>query len=99
MSAGNAIAAYNLPWLDTVHWTYQATGDFNHDGSSDLLVQHAGDNQSHIFLVQSGNVTVDTVLPWLDTVHWNYQDVGDFNGDGTTDFLVKLVPTQDTYLM
>ena len=67
-------------------WNFLDVGDFNHDGTSDILSQRFSD---HLLLVHS--IINDQVVgaSFLGAIggDWSFHGVGDFNHDGTSDLL------------
>jgi hypothetical protein len=81
------------PQVGTVNaaagWHFQATGDFNGDGKTDLLLLN---DTNHGVAVWEMDGTRIITSPQVGTVNaaagWHFQDVGDFNGDGKSDLLL-----------
>ena len=67
-------------------WTELATGDFNHDGHTDLLWQHNSDGATAAWLMGADG-TPATTPSYLNTAGWSLVAHGDFDGSGTTDFM------------
>ena len=66
-------------------WTPRFTGDFDGDGSTDILWQHT-DGRTALWLMK-GRVPA-TITTLLDAgTGWTAKAVADFNGDGTSDIL------------
>jgi hypothetical protein len=69
-------------------YVFVGVGDFNNDGTDDVMLRHAT-NGYRVFLLQNHAV--------LTSVYYNAwtgassvdQGIGDFNGDGTDDLLVR----------
>jgi Ca2+-binding RTX toxin-like protein len=76
-----------LAHVDT-SWHIAGTGDFNGDGSSDILWQNDGGLVTDWLATANGSFTGngDTFLAHVDT-SWHVAETGDFNGDGRADIL------------
>jgi uncharacterized protein YbdZ (MbtH family) len=70
-------------------WSYVGTGDFNHDGTNDILLEYGATGGLADWLIQNGAmqsiVSVNQNVP----AGWSAIGTGDFNGDGTTDLLLQ----------
>ena len=68
-------------------WSYLATGDFNGDGTDDILAQDkTGDIVD--LTMKNGAVSGTSYVTTLSG-GWSFLATGDFNGDGTTDILAQ----------
>lgn len=90
ISNGKAVATNNLNMGFTISsgWTVLGTGDFNGDGSSDVLLLNTQSGTVADWSVRnntSGSFT--SIAGIAPGTGWNYLGVGDFNGDGTSDIL------------
>ena len=69
-------------------WVIQGVGDFNDDGSSDILWQNTTSGEVYLWLMNGTTILsqgeVETVAP---SAGWVIQGVGDYNDDGTADIL------------
>jgi hypothetical protein len=73
-------------------WKVLATGDFNADGKSDIVLQNGG--QVAVWLMNgttqlAGSGTVATTVP----AGFGFVGTGDFNGDGKSDILLQNTST------
>lgn len=91
VDGGTAIWNFNegprYPGSLGTDWSIQGAGDFNGDGSSDVLWRNAN-GQVQIWFM-SGETNVAQAFPGgQDPAHtWAIQTTGDFNGDGRSDIL------------
>ncbi len=67
-------------------WDVQATGDFNYDANSDLVLKNQTTGQFYIWTVLNGVQTGGTSLGTIGT-SWDIRTTGDFNADGNSDVL------------
>jgi hypothetical protein len=68
-------------------WNVVGVGDFNGDGTSDILFEDPTSGQLGDFLMKNGVATwasIGSVPPNLQVV-----GIGDYNGDGTSDILFR----------
>src|SRR5262249_33820087 len=69
-------------------WIVDATGDFNHNGTSDILVHRdVGGNRTLEVMVMNNNVVQSNTTIGVNGTNWDVDGTGDFNGDGTNDIL------------
>ena len=70
-------------------WKIVGVGDFNADGSPDLVWQHSGDGALAAWLMSGSTVnsTQAFVPDRANSVLWKVVGVGEFNGDGKSDLL------------
>jgi hypothetical protein len=87
----------SAPTLGTIgaSWQVDGTGDFNHDGTSDILVHQdstaTGARTFQVLTIQNNAVVAGTTIAQTGT-NISVGGIGDFNGDGTSDILMH----QDT---
>jgi Bacterial Ig domain/RTX calcium-binding nonapeptide repeat (4 copies)/FG-GAP-like repeat len=68
------------------NWDVQASGDFNYDGTSDLVLKNAVSGQFYVWTLTNGVQTGGFNLGTIGT-NWNIASTGDFNADGNHDLL------------
>jgi hypothetical protein len=77
-----------LPTVSDVKWQIAGIGDFNKDGSVDILWRHYGTGANVIWLMNGTTVVKnDVFLPTVSDVKWQIAGIGDFNKDGSVDIL------------
>jgi RTX calcium-binding nonapeptide repeat (4 copies)/FG-GAP-like repeat/FG-GAP repeat len=81
-AAGNGVVGNTL----SGDWDVQASGDFNYDGTSDLVLKNAVTGQFYVWTVTNGVQTGGFNLGTIGT-NWNVASTGDFNADGNHDLL------------
>jgi hypothetical protein len=68
-------------------WQVDGTGDFNHDGTSDILIHRDSPGQVRtleVLTIQNNAIQSATVIAQVGT-NISVDGIGDFNGDGTSD--------------
>ena len=76
-------------------WTIAGVGDFNHEGTSDIVWYNATTNDVDIWEISNGHWAASADLG-SHPAGWTIAGVGDFNGDGTTDILWQQTATGHT---
>ena len=72
-----------------IDWVADGTGDFNHDGTSDILEHRIVGGTMNVQVVTLNNNVVQSVSPIANLgADWQIDGVGDFNHDGTSDILI-----------
>ncbi len=67
----------------------KATGDFDGDGKSDILLQDAN-GDCYVWLMNGLNATASAKVGWTPPNNgWTVAGTGDFNGDGKSDILLR----------
>jgi Bacterial Ig domain/FG-GAP-like repeat/RTX calcium-binding nonapeptide repeat (4 copies) len=83
---GAAVTNTVLGNMGSGDWDVQASGDFNYDGASDLVLKNAVTGQFYVWTVTNGVQTGGFNLGTIGT-NWNIASTGDFNADGNHDLL------------
>ena len=63
------------------------SGDFNGDGTTDLLWQNQSTGLVQVSLVKNATITNWVTLAYADPTQWKLAGTGNFTGNGTTDIL------------
>ena len=84
---GNSVSLWE-GWFDEA-WRVQASGDFDHDGRTDLLIRH--DDGWIVQWLAEPDATFTDNTAATSWVHpdWHVAGVGDFNDDGHEDLLLR----------
>jgi hypothetical protein len=70
-------------------WVADGTGDFNHDGTSDILEQRIVGGTMNLQEVALKNNVIQSVSPLANIgADWQIDGTGDFNHNGTSDILM-----------
>src|SRR5262249_28815251 len=89
----NAVQSNVTINVNGTNWDVDGTGDFNHDGTPDIL-QHRIDLGNGSMTLRALSISPNPVqvqsAPTLGLVGatWQVDGTGDFNGDGTSDILI-----------
>jgi subtilase family serine protease len=67
-------------------WSIRGTGDFDGNGTSDILWSQPTTGATALWLMSGGWVVSTPLLPSVQSP-WSIAGTGDFNGDGITDIL------------
>ncbi len=79
-----------LPRVRNLDWDIEGTGDFNNDGSADILWRYYGNGRTGLNVVwyMTGSTRDSIVmLPRVADLDWRCVGTGDFNDDGHADIL------------
>jgi hypothetical protein len=103
MNGTGTSGAHSFAWVTqngVPGWSIRAVGDFNHDGTPDIVWQNDTTRQSVVwYMSQSG--TVELSFEWLSQAGvpgWSIAGQGDFNGDGKLDLLLVNDATRQTIM-
>jgi hypothetical protein len=76
-----------LPVVD-LNWKIVGTGDFNKDGSVDILWRYNGASGANVVWYMNGTQWIGSaVLLGVSDLNWQIVGTGDFNKDGNVDIL------------
>jgi hypothetical protein len=73
--------------LSDLSWEIVGQGDFNGDGTSDILWRNNINGRNSTWLFKEGKRTKTVKLDPVKSQSWKVAGVGDFDGDGTSDIL------------
>jgi hypothetical protein len=95
---GTILQSVPLPFTSDKNWQMAGVGDFNGDGTSDVLIRHSVSQGWYVYLMDiDGTVLQSGPVPFTSDKNWKMAGVGDFNGDGTSDVLVRHSVSQGWY--
>ena len=105
---GTNVASSGLLRLEqfSSNWKVQGTGDFNGDGTADILLRYENsgnaadplNGQTEIeFVGGSGSPAITATSQQVDN-SWQVAGIGDYNGDGEADILWQQASTGSTYI-
>jgi ELWxxDGT repeat protein len=85
---GTVWNSYNLGNPNAYGYNFAGTGDFNGDGTTDILLQTAGGGLAD-WIMKNGTMLTGYNLGNPTAYGYSFIGTGDFNGDGTTDLLLQ----------
>jgi hypothetical protein len=68
-------------------WSIVGTGDFNGDGTDDILWTNPATGEMGLWIIQNAAYSSWSGLPTVEPGTWAMSGIGDFNADGTDDIL------------
>jgi len=70
-------------------WLYNGNGDFNGDGTDDIIIRNVNSGRWYIYNLQGGNIISRGYVPIESAVYIGVQAVADFDNDGKADVLLR----------
>jgi hypothetical protein len=87
MNGNQHISDFVLDRVDDNNWHVSGTGDFNQDGSVDIIWRNYVTGANSVWLMRGvERASIVDIDPVTD-VNWRMSGTGDFNGDGKMDIL------------
>ncbi|MCU1348240.1 MAG: hypothetical protein JWO56_1270 [Acidobacteria bacterium] len=80
---------FNLQALPDTNWEIVASGDFDGDGSSDILLRNYSTGANAIWLMHGTTFLSIVNLPGIADTNFRFCGIGDFNLDGSFDILIR----------
>ncbi len=87
---------HTLQTLPPSVFKISATGDFNGDGQTDIVLRNRVTGQDIVWLMNGTEIASVVNLIPLQDPNWDIRGAGDFNGDGQTDLVLYNDVTGDT---
>jgi hypothetical protein len=84
---GNFGTATNLPTVANPAWSVKTTGDFNRDGTKDLLWYNQQTGETTVWVMRQGAFVAQGSTPVVPDLAWTVGGSGDFDRDGDADVL------------
>lgn len=86
-------------------WQVAGTGDFDGNGTADILFRYENDANasdplngiSYIYFMSGATVTSGAPTQWQVDTGWQVASIGDFDGNGKSDILWQQTSTGSTY--
>jgi hypothetical protein len=79
-------------------WSIVGIGDFNDDGSADVLWQNDTSGEVYVWLMNGTAITSQGALANGISPNWAILGIGDFDGNGTSDVLWQNSSTGQVYI-
>ncbi|WP_444994857.1 FG-GAP repeat domain-containing protein [Aliikangiella sp. IMCC44359] len=94
MSSGNIQPLRNFDYS----WIIVGSGDFNRDGTDDLVLRNTTTGLNKVFFMKNAEVFREVDINVVTDQNWFIKDVADFNGDGKSDLLWRNTSTGEFWL-
>ena len=80
-------------------WTIAGLGDFDGDGTTDILWRNTSTGENYIYFMDGGHILPsEGYIRTVADANWTVAGVGDFDGDGRSDILWRNTATGDNYI-
>lgn len=90
---------FSIPRVSDKNWKMSGTGDFNKDGSVDIVWRNYRTGDNGIWLMNGTTSEMNKVsLPRFSNTDWHIEGTGDFNKDGNVDILWRNYHTGDNMI-
>jgi hypothetical protein len=74
-------------------WRIRGTGDFNGDGSPDIVFRNSANGQNAVWYVANSQATGAALLPTAPSLSWQLTTAEDLDGDGRPDLIWRNAST------
>jgi hypothetical protein len=98
MNGNTRLAEVEIDRVADNNWHIVGTGDFNLDGSADILWRNYATGQNHIWQMNGTTRTTSIILDPVTDLNQRIVGTGDFNGDGKSDILWRNANTGQLYI-
>jgi hypothetical protein len=76
MSNGEVVANTDLCNVDPTQWQIAGTGDFNGDGTDDILLRNSANGQVNIWEMNNNQIVANIDLANVDPTQWQISQTG-----------------------
>jgi YD repeat-containing protein len=81
-----------------MNWKIVGIGDFNGDGSADILWRNSSTGENYIYLMNGTSVLTEGYIRTIADQSWKIAGIRDFDGDGKADVLWRNSATGQNYI-